>query len=85
MNRYNNSGSVIVRARTDRARVTTLRHYYVNMLTHARSRFNQLPLLLGVYGVQSQKILNIMDLTFSNMTMQGLTQRVNIHTQSCSI
>ena len=48
-NRYNSSGSVRVRARAGRA-VTTL--------THPRSRFNQQPLLLGVYGVHAQKIHN---------------------------
>ena len=58
MNRYNSSGSVRVRARHGRARVTTLRHYRVNTLTHPHMRFNQQPLLLGVYGVHAQKILN---------------------------
>ena len=58
MNRDNSSGSVRVRARTVRARMATLRHYHVNTLTHPRSRFNQQPLLLGVYGVHAQNILN---------------------------
>ena len=58
MNRYNSSGSVRVRARAGRLRVTTLRPCHVNMSTHPRSRFNQQPLLLGVYGVHAQKIHN---------------------------
>ena len=58
MNRYNSSGSVRVRSRPGRARVTTLRPYHVNTFTHPRSRFKQQPLLLGVYGVPVQKILN---------------------------
>ena len=58
MNQYNSSGSVRVRARPGRARMTTLRPYHVNAFTHSRSRFNQQPLLLGIYGVHAQKILN---------------------------
>ena len=58
MNLYNSSGSVRVRASPGRARVTTLRHYLVNTFSHRRSRFNQQPLLLGIYGVRAQKILN---------------------------
>ena len=55
MNRYNSSGSVKVRSRPGRARVTTLRPYHVNTFTHPRSRFNQKPLLLAVYVVHVQK------------------------------
>ena len=58
MNRYNSPGSVRVRARPDRARVTTLRPFHVNTLTHQRSRFNQQPLMIGVYGAHSLKIHN---------------------------
>ena len=58
MNQYNSSRSVRVRARPGRARVTTLRPYHVSTFTHSRSRFNQQPLLLGIYGVHAQKILN---------------------------
>ena len=58
MNRYNSSGSVRVLPRPGRARVTTLRPYHVKTLTQPCSRFNQQPLLLGVYGVHAQKILN---------------------------
>ena len=58
ISRYNSSGSVRVLAKPGRARVTTLRPYHVNTLTHPRSRFNQQPLLLGIYGVHAQKILN---------------------------
>ena len=39
MNRYNSTGYVRVRARSGRARVTTLRPYHVNTLTHPRNRF----------------------------------------------
>ena len=45
MNRYNRTGSVRVRARSGRARVTTLRPYRVNTPIHPRNRFNQQPLL----------------------------------------
>ena len=87
MNQYNRTGSVRVRARPGRARVTTLRPYRVNTSIHSRNRFNQQPLLLGVYGVHAQKIINhfmqIKDLPFFSMTMQGLRQRVNSHTLSC--
>ena len=58
MNQYNSSGSVRVRARPGRARVTTSRPYHANTFTHTRSRFNQHPLLLGIYGVHAQKVLN---------------------------
>ena len=58
MNRYNRTGSVRVRARLCRARVTTLRPYRVNTSIHQRDRFNRQPLLLGVYGVYAQKIIN---------------------------
>ena len=40
MNRYNRTGYVRARARPDRARVTTLRPYHVNTLTHPRNHFN---------------------------------------------
>ena len=46
MNQYNKTGYVRVRARPSRARVTTLRPYGVNALTHPRNRFNRQPLLL---------------------------------------
>ena len=46
MNRYNKTGYVRVRARPGRARVTTLRPYRVNTLTHPRKRFKWQPLLL---------------------------------------
>ena len=46
MNRYNKTGYVRVRARPGRARVTTLRPYRVNALTHPRNRFKRQPLLL---------------------------------------
>ena len=45
MNRYNKTGHVRVRARPGRARVTTLRPYRVNALTHPRNRFKRQPLL----------------------------------------
>ena len=88
MNRYNRTGSVRVRARPGRARVTPLRPYRVNTSIHQRNRFNQQPLLLSVYGVHAQKIINhsmkITDLAFFSITMQGLKQRVNNHTIPCS-
>ena len=58
MNQYNSSGSIRVRAKPCCARVTTLRPYHVNTFTHPRSRFKQQPLLLGIYGVHAQKIVN---------------------------
>ena len=53
----NRTGSVRVRARPGRARVTTLCPCGVSPLTHPRNRFNQQPLLLGIYGVHTQKII----------------------------
>ena len=50
MNRYNKTGYVRVRARPGRARVTTLRPYGVNTLTHPRNRFKLQPLLLVFTG-----------------------------------
>ena len=58
MNRYNRTASVRVRARPDRARVATLRPHRVNTLIHPRNRFNQQLLLLTLYGVNAQKIIN---------------------------
>ena len=46
MNQYNKTGYVRVRARPGRARVTTLRRYRVNALTHPRNRFKRQSLLL---------------------------------------
>ena len=50
MNRYNKTGYVRVRARPGSARVTTLRPYRVNTLTHRRKRFKRQPLLLVFTG-----------------------------------
>ena len=50
MNWYNKTGYVRVRARPGRARVTTLRPYRVNTLTHPRQRFKRQPLLLVFTG-----------------------------------
>ena len=58
MNRYKKIGYFRVRARPGCARVTTLRPYRVNTLIHPHNRFNQQPLLLGVYEVHAQKIIN---------------------------
>ena len=58
INRYNRTWSVRVRARPGRARVITLRPYRVNTLTHPHNRFNQQSILLGVYGLHAQKIIN---------------------------
>ena len=43
MNRYNKTKHVRLRARPGRARVTTLRLYRINTLTHPRKRFNRQP------------------------------------------
>ena len=50
MNRYNKTGYVSVRARPGLARVTTIRPYRVNTLTHPRNRFKRQPLLLVFTG-----------------------------------
>ena len=46
MNRYNISSSVRVSGRHGHARVTTLRSYRVNSLTHQRNRFKRQQVLL---------------------------------------
>ena len=58
MNLHNRTGSGRVHARPGRTRVTTLRPYRVNTLIHPRKHFSQQQLLLGVYGVHAQKIIN---------------------------
>ena len=50
MNWYNKTVFVRVRARPGRARVTTLRPYRVNTLTHPRNRFKRQSLLLVFTG-----------------------------------
>ena len=50
MSPYNKTEYVRVRARPGRARVTTLRHFRVNTLTHPRNRFKRQPLLLVFTG-----------------------------------
>ena len=50
MNRYNKTGYVRVLPRPGRARVTTLRPYRFNALTHPRNRFKRQPLLLVFTG-----------------------------------
>ena len=57
MNLYNSTASVRVRARPGRTcdSVTSLSRY---TLTRPRNRFNQQPLMLGLYGVRAQKIIN---------------------------
>ena len=55
MNGYNKIGYVIVRARTGHARVTTLRPYRVNALTHPRYRFKRQPLLLVFAGFMHKR------------------------------
>ena len=57
MNRNNSTGSVRVRARPGRSRVTMLGTYGISTLNNPRNRFNQQPLLLVVYGVNAQKII----------------------------
>ena len=55
MNRYNKTGYVRVRARPGRSRVTTLRPYRVNALTHPRNRFKRQPLLLVFTGFMHKR------------------------------
>ena len=50
MNRYNITGYVRVRARPGHERVTTLRSYRVNTLTHQRYRFKRQQVLLVFTG-----------------------------------
>ena len=50
MNWYNKTGYVRVRARPGRARVTTLRPYRVNMLSHSRQRLKRAALVLVFTG-----------------------------------
>ena len=84
LNLYNRTGYVRVRARPGRARVTTLRSYRVNTLTHPRNRFKRQQLLLVFTGFMHIRLLviswKITDLAFSSITIQGLTQHVNNHT-----
>ena len=53
MNRYNRTVYVRVRERSGRARVTTLRLYGLNTLTHPSNHFNA-----RLYGVHAQKIIS---------------------------
>ena len=84
MNLYNRTGYVRVRARPGRARVTTLRSYRVNTLTHPRNRFKRQQLLVVFTWFMHIRLLviswKITDLAFSSLTIQGLTQHVNNHT-----
>ena len=50
INPYNKTEYVKVRARPGSARVTTLRPFRVNTLTHPRNRFKRQPLLLVFTG-----------------------------------
>ena len=50
MNRYNRTEYVRVRARPGHTRVTTLRSYRVNTLTHQRNRFKRQQVLLVFTG-----------------------------------
>ena len=50
MDRFNKTGYVRVLARPGRARVTTLRPYRDNALTHPRNRLKRQPLLLVFTG-----------------------------------
>ena len=58
MNRYNITGYVRVRGRPGHARVTTLRSYLVNTLTHTRDRFKRQQALLGFTGVHAHKTIS---------------------------
>ena len=55
MNGYNETGYVRVCARPGCARVTTLRPYRVNMLTHPRNCFKRQPLLLVFTGFMPKR------------------------------
>ena len=87
MDRYNRTGYVRVRASPGRARVTTLRPYRVNALTHPGNRFKRQILLLVFTGFMHKRKLaiqcKITDLPFSSVTMQRLIQHVNNHTIPC--
>ena len=58
VNPYSITGSVRARTRPSRACVTTLRPYHVNTLTRPPNCFYQQQLLLGVYGVHAQMVIN---------------------------
>ena len=87
MTLYNRTGYVRVRARPGHVRVTTLRSYRVNTLTHPRNRLKLQQLLLVFTGFMHIRQLviswKITDLAFSSITIQGLTQHVNNHTIPC--
>ena len=55
MNQLNKTGYVRARARPCRARVTTLRPYRVNALTHPRNRFKRQPFLLLFTGLKHKR------------------------------
>ena len=87
MNGNNKTGYVRASARPGRARVTTLRPYSVNALTHPRNRFKTATIIARPYGVHAQKIISHFvqnnGLAFFSMAMQGLTQHVNNHIIPC--
>ena len=58
VNQYSITGSVRALARPGRTCVTTLSPYRNNTLTHPCNCFYQQPLLLGVYGVHAQTVIN---------------------------
>ena len=55
MNRYKKTEYVRVHAIPGRARVTTLRPYRVNTLTHQRNRFKRQPLFLVFTGFMHKR------------------------------
>ena len=55
MNQSNKTGYVRVRARPGLARVTTLRQYRVDAITHPRNRFKRQPLLLVFTGLMHKR------------------------------
>ena len=83
MNRYNSTASVRVRARPGCTCVTTLRSYRLTRyLTHVIiSTSNHYCSAFARFMHKRSLIISckIKDLTFSSVTMQGLTQRVNNH------
>ena len=55
INQYNSTRYVTVRARPGRARVSTLRPYHVNTLTHPRNHSKRQPLLLVFTGFMHKR------------------------------
>ena len=82
VNRYSITGYVRARARPGHAHVTTLRPYHVNTLTHPRICFYQQQLLLGVYRVHVQTVINhFMQNNGSEIFQHGNVRKVSHNAQ----